>query len=189
MASFRVVYDASVLYPAPLRDFLMELALSNLFAARWTEEIHDEWIRNVLKNRPDLTLERLTRTKNLMNAKVEGCLVTGYEVKIPELQLPDMDDCHVLAAAIHCDASYIVTFNLRDFRDTDLTPYGVQALHPDKFILHLLELDSMAVCQAAQRQRSRLKNPPKAVKEYLETLQQQGLTLTAMRLREVCQEI
>ena len=49
MANFTVIYDANVLYPAPLRDFLMRLALTDLFRARWTEEIHDEWIRNLIR--------------------------------------------------------------------------------------------------------------------------------------------
>ena len=48
-SNFTVVYDACVLYPAPLRDFLMRLALTDLYRARWTNMIHDEWIRNVLK--------------------------------------------------------------------------------------------------------------------------------------------
>src|SRR5438105_4346319 len=51
MANFTVVYDANVLYPAPLRDLLMRLALTDLFRARWTNDIHDEWIRNVLEAR------------------------------------------------------------------------------------------------------------------------------------------
>lgn len=52
---FLVVYDACVLYPpAPLRDLLMHLATSGLFAARWTEQIHDEWTRNLPKKRPEL---------------------------------------------------------------------------------------------------------------------------------------
>jgi hypothetical protein len=42
------VYDACVLYPAPLRDFLMWLALSGAFRARWSAQIHDEWKRNLL---------------------------------------------------------------------------------------------------------------------------------------------
>ena len=45
--SFIVVYDACVLYPAPLRDLLLELAISELFAAKWTDTIHDEWIRSL----------------------------------------------------------------------------------------------------------------------------------------------
>jgi hypothetical protein len=74
---FTVVYDACVLYPAPLRDLLMRLALTDLFRARWTDRIHDEWIRTVLAQRPDLKPEDLERTRSLMNAHVRDCLVTG----------------------------------------------------------------------------------------------------------------
>ena len=49
---FTAVYDACVLYPAPLRDFLMWLGLSGRFRARWSAQIHDEWKRNLLINRP-----------------------------------------------------------------------------------------------------------------------------------------
>ncbi|MBO1064311.1 MULTISPECIES: PIN domain-containing protein [Nostocales] len=104
-----VVYDACVLYPAPLRDFLMWLALTDLFQAKWTDKIHEEWINNVLKNRPDLTYKQLERTKNLMNQNVRDCLVTEYEQLIDELELPDADDRHVLAAAIKSDAEIIVS--------------------------------------------------------------------------------
>lgn len=62
MANFTAIYDACVLYPAPLRDLLMHLALTDLFHAKWTDAIHDEWIRNVLEDRPDLTREQLERT-------------------------------------------------------------------------------------------------------------------------------
>ncbi len=51
---FVVVYDACVLYPAPLRDFLIRLAATGLFSAKWSNQIHDEWIRNVIKQRPEL---------------------------------------------------------------------------------------------------------------------------------------
>ncbi|GAB1540117.1 hypothetical protein NUACC21_27860 [Scytonema sp. NUACC21] len=189
MSNLTVVYDACVLYPAALRDFLVWLALTNLFYAKWTDKIHDEWMRNVLKNRPDITRKQLVRTKNLMNSSVPNCLVTGYESIIPNLQLPDPDDRHILAAAIHCSANIIVTFNLSDFPVKNLNPYRIEAQHPDNFILNLLEQNFTVVCEAAQRQRKTLKNPPKTAEEYLETLKQQGLTLTATHLREVCQEI
>ena len=53
---FTALYDACVLYPFALRDLLIELACTDLFDARWTQEIHD-----VLANRPDLSAERLKR--------------------------------------------------------------------------------------------------------------------------------
>ena len=183
------VYDACVLYPAPLRDFLVWLAITDLFKARWTEEIHSEWMRNVLLNRSDLTLEQLTRTKNLMNANVRDCLVTGYEPLIALFELPDPNDRHVLAAAIRSGASVIVTFNLRDFPDSVLEPYKVEAVHPDEFILRLIDINLTAVCTAAQRQRRTLKNPPKTPDDYLETLSQLGLTLSSATLRSLCKEI
>jgi hypothetical protein len=77
VSNFTVLYDACVLYPAPLRDLLMHLAITDLYRAKWTDAIHDEWIRNVLANRPDLKPEQLQRTRELMNAHVRDCLVTG----------------------------------------------------------------------------------------------------------------
>ena len=54
MNRFTVVYDACVLYPAPLRDLLMRLALTDLYRARWSDQIHEEWITAVLRNRPEV---------------------------------------------------------------------------------------------------------------------------------------
>jgi PIN domain len=103
--------DASVLYPAPLRDLLMHLAQTTLFKARWSNLIHDEWTRNVLEDRPDLSAAQISRTRALMDAHVDGALVTDFEDLIPNLELPDLDDRHVLAAAIRCGANLIVTMN------------------------------------------------------------------------------
>lgn len=183
MSTFTALYDACVLYPAPLRDLLMRLALTDLFRARWTDEIHDEWIRNVLKNRPDLTREQLERTRELMNSHVRDCLVSGYEDLIDGLELPDPDDRHVLAAAIRTRASVIVTFNLADFPSDYLAKHGLEAQHPDEFITHLLDLNPAAVCSAAKSQRASLKNPPKTVEEFLEALAKQRLPETVSRLR------
>jgi|GEM_PF-6108311 hypothetical protein len=59
------VLDACVLYPAPLRDFFMRLAVK-LYQLKWTDEIHEEWIRNVLADRPDLTHDQLIRTREFV---------------------------------------------------------------------------------------------------------------------------
>jgi len=186
VADLTVVYDACVLYPAPLRDFLMWLALTDLFKARWTSRIHDEWISNVLQNRPDLTVEQLTKTRNLMDRNVRDCLVTGFARLIEGLELPDPSDRHVLAAAIRCHADLIITFNLKDFPSQYLQPYGVEAQHPDEFILRLIDLHPTAVCAAANKHRSALKNPPKSREQYLDTLLKQGLSKSSAELHEVC---
>jgi len=183
VAAFTALYDACVLYPAPLRDLLMQLALTDTFRARWTDAIHDEWIRAVLKTRPDLKPEQLERTRQLMNAHVRDCLVTGYEGLIPSLSLPDADDRHVLAAAIVGRADVIVTFNLKDFPASVLNPLGIEAQHPDEFVAQLLGLYPGAVCAALKRQREGLKKPPKTVEEFLPVLEGCGLPLTVAALR------
>jgi predicted nucleic acid-binding protein len=184
MATFTALFDACVLYPAPLRDLLMHLALTDTFRARWTNRIHDEWIRGVLQNRPDLKKEHLERTRSLMDAHVRDCLVTGFEPLIAGLQLPDPDDRHVLAAAIRVGADVIVTFNMSDFPDDALAPYGIEAQHPDDFITHLLDTESISVCLAAKRHRQSLRKPPKTVAEYLDCLAAQQLPATVARLSQ-----
>lgn len=189
MATFTALFDACILYPAPLRDLLMRLALTDMFRARWTNDIHEEWMSNLLANRPDLTRQQLERTRDLMNDNVRDCLVSGYEDLIGGLELPDPDDRHVLAAAIRTRASVIVTFNLRDFPGESLAKYGLEAQHPDEFITHLLDLSPAAVCGAAKEQRAALKNPPKTVDEFLDALANQQLPETVGRLREYSQLI
>jgi len=181
-----VVYDACVLYPAPLRDFLMWLALEDLFRAKWTNEIHDEWIRAVLRDRPELE-PQLARTKELMNANVRDCVVSGYEELIPGISLPDPDDRHVLAAAIKASSHAIVTFNLKDFPESSLSQYGIEAIHPDAFVMCQMELEKNAVLRAAKRHRASLKRPPKSVDEYLSTLAGVQLVETALQLRKYCE--
>ena len=184
MTSFTAVYDACVLYPAPLRDLLMQLALIDLVRGRWSDRIHEEWIRGVLAGRPDLRREQLERTRDLMNRHVRDGLVVDFEGLIPGLTLPDPDDRHVLAAAIRCGAGLIVTFNLRDFPPDQLGPYGIEAKHLDDFVADLFDLDPAAVCTAVKNVRARLRNPPVTAEDYLATLERQGLTETVSLLRD-----
>ena len=177
------VLDACVLYPAPLRDLLMHLTLVDAFRARWTEAIHDEWIRNLLINRPELRLGQLERTRHLMNAHVRDALVENYESLIDTLDLPDKNDRHVLAAAMHIRADVIITFNLRDFPAEKLAPYSINAAHPDEFVVSLIENAADLVCLAAERQRRSLKNPPKSLPEFLAILEKNGLPKTVEQLK------
>ncbi len=54
MASFTALYDACALDPAMLRDTLMRLALTDHFRAKWSEDIHREWMTRLRTKRPDL---------------------------------------------------------------------------------------------------------------------------------------
>lgn len=178
------IYDSCVLYPAPLRDLLMHLALTDLFQAKWTDTIHQEWMKSVLTNRPDLTLDQLQRTRDLMNMHVRDCLVTGHEVLIPTLSLPDPNDHHVLAAAIAASASMIVTYNLKDFPIKSTRTYGIEVWHPDDFVSYFIDTAPSETCAAIQRLRATLKNPVIERKPYLEILERQSLPKTVIKLQE-----
>ena len=133
VSNFAALFDACVLYSAPLSDFVMQLVQTGLFRAKWTDKIHQEWIDNLLENRPDLARSKLERRRDLMNKHAEGSLVTDYEDLIPSLQLPDSEDRHVLAAAIRGRADVIVTNNLKHFPRDTLAKFGIEAQHPDQF--------------------------------------------------------
>jgi hypothetical protein len=160
----------------------MWLGLSGRFRARWSAQIHEEWKRNLLKNRSDLSAAQLERTSSLMDKAIPDALITGHETLIAGLVLPDPDDRHVLAAAIRCNASVIVTFNEKDFPAAALAVYGIETQHPDEFADNLFNLDNAAVVAAAQRQRRNLKNPSVDVDQYLDTLLRQGLVQTTKSL-------
>ncbi len=185
MASFTVVFDACVFYPASLRDLLLRAASTDLFRARWTNTINNEWLRNLLVNRPELDERKLKRTVSLINQSVPDCLVSNYEDLIPSLELPDPNDRHVLAAAIRCDADIIVTTNLKDFPEEILKQHDIEAQHPDTFLVNLFDLSPIIFCKVVREHREALKNPTKTVDEMLDAYMSQGLAVTVTRLREM----
>ena len=178
------VYDACVIYPASLRDLLLCLAEDGLVAPFWSHDIQNEWTRSLLRDQPELRRELLERTCQQMDSHFPNGLVRGYESIIPTLTLPDPNDRHVLAAAIHAEAQCIVTFNLRDFPKAALFPYGIEALSPDEFVWRLIQQMPRTILQVVKKHRLSLLNPPKTADEYLATLEKQGLPKTVAFLRE-----
>jgi predicted nucleic acid-binding protein len=133
--AFIVIYDANVLYPNTLRDLLIRIAQQpHLEQAKWIDQIIDETLRALQKNRPDITEEKAARLRELINGAVRDCLVTGYQSLIEVLDLPDPDDRHVLAAAIKVNAQLIVTKNLKDFPPKTLAQWDIRPKSPDNFV-------------------------------------------------------
>lgn len=182
MSGYTALLDANVLYPAPLRDLLLQLAVTDLFTARWTADIHREWIDALLSDQPHRSRDALERTRALMDLHTRDALVTGYEPLIPSLTLPDPHDRHVLAAAIVGRCDVIVTRNLADFPEDALLPFGIEAQHPDEFLCNQMSLAPGLFCSAVKTVRARLRNPPYSVREYLATLTRQGLVAAAAEL-------
>jgi predicted nucleic acid-binding protein len=172
---FTLVLDACVLYPAPIRDLLLNLADLEIYSSKWSEIIQEEWIRNLLKNRPDLTRQKLQKTAQVMNAAFPDAEVHSFEELIDLIELPDLGDRHVLAAGIKCKADGIITFNTKDFPRENLDQYNIEVYTPDEFIHLLNELNPSIVKQAFENQLASLKNPPISKEKLISVLEKCGL--------------
>src|SRR5260370_6030786 len=163
------VYDACVIYPNFLREFLVRLAIhgrrQGILRVKWTGRIHREWMRAVLRRRPELRVA-LRRTRQLMDGHVRGCRVRGYQRWEQRLALPDENDRHVLAAALACVADVIVTFNTTDFPAATLAPFHIAAAEPDTFVYQLM--NTGIVESAAADHRASLTRPPMSASDYLD---------------------
>jgi hypothetical protein len=74
-------------------DLLIRIGRAGLVQAKWTEDILDEALGSLAHNRPDITKEKLTRLRKLINSAIPDCLVTGYEPLIEGLKLPPRAVC------------------------------------------------------------------------------------------------
>lgn len=178
----RAVLDANVIYPAFLRDVLLRLAASDLYLPHWTERIHDEWIRNVVQDRPDLSPANFQRTRASMDAHFPGALVTGFEALEEQVGGVDAGDRHVAAAALNAGAERIITQNLKHFPAEALLPHGIVAQHPDDFVSDLFRGDAMTTRRVLEAHRAGLQRPPHEPAEYAAAFVRAGLTKSAALL-------
>jgi hypothetical protein len=189
-ARFTAVLDACVLYPVSVADALLSLAVARLYAAKWTMAIEVEWMTSLGRHRPDLQ-GRLHTRRDDMRAAVPDWEVpaAAWQTIAPPPGLPDPDDVHVLSAAVAGHADCIVTLNLKDFPSDVLRPYGLEAIHPDDFLVAQLDLDPITALAAFRDMRLRKKNPPLDAEQFAHALERNGLVSTANWLREAAELI
>ncbi|OLV17326.1 PIN domain-containing protein [Deinococcus marmoris] len=174
--------DANVLYSALPRDLLIRLALAELCEVRWSDEVQDEWTRNLLAMRPDRA-QALTRTRALMERALPQARCHGYESLIPGLALPDPDDRHVLAAALHSGADVLLTFNLKDFPPANVPGGELLVTHPDSWLVDVMVQDEELTLTVVQELLAALRSPRLQVADLAEALDRLTLTRTAEIIR------
>jgi len=102
-----------------------------------------------------------------------------------------LDAC-VLYPVVVCDALLSVAvsglfaakWTTRDFPQPALAPFGLEAIHPDQFLVAQMDLDHLAVLAGFKEQRQRLRNPAMAPQAFADSFERNGLVSTAQRLRE-----
>jgi hypothetical protein len=187
MTRLGVFTDANVLYGSTLRDLLLQLGVDKIVSLRWTEAVHLEWSQALVRSRPDLA-DRVERTRGIMLDALPEALVLDYEHRVDDLDLPDPNDRHVLAAALESGAQLILTSNLRHF-PAEAMPAGVAAIHPDTLLSLLLAADPAPVLAAISKVRHRMAKPPMSPAEFLDALRHALLPLTARALESFQDQI
>ena len=187
---YTVLLDANVLYSVAISDALMEVAATGIYAAKWSKAIDDEWVRNLAKNKKRAEADFHTRRDSMHDACPDWEVPEeGWRLIEPCLSLPDVNDRHVLAAAVAGHADSIVTINIKDFPSSILDPLGITALHPDEFLLQQLQLEPLVVLPAFKAMRARLKNPAFTPEKFVDAMERNGLIQTAAFLGQALQLI
>ena len=132
----RAVLDACVLYPTVLREILLGVAAKGLYTPLWSDRILEEWARATNKLGPGAEVQARAEIALLRAAFPDACLPEVEAIE-RRLILPDPDDVHVLAVAIHGHADCIVTFNAGDFPRHVLAEEGIARRDPDGFLWQL----------------------------------------------------
>jgi predicted nucleic acid-binding protein len=167
---YSAVLDANVLVPSALCDTLLRLAADGFYRPLWSAQILAEVEYAILRVHPGLAPEQVARRVATMDAAFSDAGVTQWEQVAAGLDLPDQDDRHVLAAAIAGGAQAIVTFNLKDFPAEKLAPRGIEARHPDEFLLDQLDLSPSALLDVLVNQAADLTRPPMDLAGLLNSL-------------------
>lgn len=180
---FVVILDANVLFPFRKRDVLLRFSHAGLFRARWSEEILDEWTRNLLALKPQLE-KSIHAQQAAMRDHFPEALVIGHDPLVGALDLSDPDDRHVLAAAIQCGAQHIVTDNLVNFPNDKLEPYDIEAIDADEFLSRTFDLYPAEALTVLRQLRTHYNNPPYSAPEFVLDLTAKGLPRLAARARQ-----
>lgn len=168
MAAHVVVLDANVLYGIEVTDLVLTMATQHLFRPHWSPQILDEVSRN-LKLRDDLDPDAIDRRIGHMNRALPAALEEP-PVWLIEGMPANESDRHVLALAVHVEASVIVTENLRDFPRELVQPFAVEAIDADTFVLKHVERDPTAVLAAIDAMAARRRRYPKTRQDIVEVL-------------------
>ena len=177
-----VLFDACILYPFHLRNVVVQVAVDGLIQARWTDQIHDEWIGNLIVNVPTIPFERMQITRRMMNDALPGATVTNYEHHIPNITLPDAGDRHVVAAAIASGASIVLTWNVRDFPATELQKHRLVAQTPDTLLVDLFDRAPDVLLASLLNARRNLSKTRVSASDFLGIMNNQKLVQLTERI-------
>lgn len=174
---FTCVLDTNVIYPIEIRDLLFWFAHYELYTPKWSVHIFDEW--KEIMSRKGVSEEEILKRIGRANKAFPDALVKNYAPLIDSLNLPDLKDRHVLAAAIKSNADIIVTNNLKDFPAEKLEVYGMVAKTVDDFLTDIIDLNPGTAVEAFRKLVLNRRNPDLDEFQVLDALRKNQLKATA----------
>lgn len=175
--------DANVLHPAFLRATLLWFADERLLRPVWSANVLAEWRRSIKERHEDVTDAKIDELQSKFTEHFPDAEVTGYEPFIDGLNLPDPDDRHVLAAAVVGRCNGIITTNLKHFPPETVGVFGIEVVHPDDFIVNVIDLDENRALAALRRHRAAMTQTNPSADEYLARFERSGLIQSHQRLQ------
>lgn len=152
-AVFAAILDTCVLWPSLQRDFLLSMAVENIYRPLWSEAILQELERHEeLKlmdrgSEPAEASAKAGRLIEMMRRAFDDAIVTGWEPLDGSYGLPDPDDEHLVAAAVIGGAGAIVTENFKDL-PRDKVPGHIKILGCVKFATESADVNPEAAARA-----------------------------------------
>ena len=181
---YSALMDANVLHPAFLRSAMLWFASERLFRPVWSADILVEWRRSLKRRHSDISEKKLDQLQAMMCDQFPDAIVEGYQPIASILDLPDPDDRHVLAAAIVGKCQGIITANLKHFPADKVAPYQMEVIHPDDFIVNIIDIDRTKALTACRHHRAAMTVSKPSQEEYLERFKIAGLVQAHARLSE-----
>ncbi|MFI9506860.1 PIN domain-containing protein [Nocardia sp. NPDC052566] len=172
---FSALLDTCVLWPSLQRDFLLSLAVENLYRPLWSDtilaelELHEARKLVDRGQDPRQAQARATRLVTVMTDAFDDALVCGWEPLEGSFGLPDPDDEHVVAAAVVSGAGAIVTENRKHF-PTERLPSELQVIGAAEFAANTCAVDPTRALVAVHKLSLRHRNPARSIDELLAVL-------------------
>jgi predicted nucleic acid-binding protein len=180
MAAFPAFLDTCSLFGSYLCDTMLRLAEAGAYRPLWSAGVLDELQRNLVKR--GIGEEAVTHRIGQMRRSFPDAEVSGYETLVEQMTC-DVKDRHVLAAAVRSHAEVLVTFNVTDFPEASVTPYDIEVVSPDDFLLDQLDLYPGLTVAALQAQAASYISPPMTVEDLLGRLAAAGIPRFAAEAR------
>lgn len=144
LADYRVCLDACVLANYAVSDLLLRLAekpriYTPVFSGMILEEVRRTHIE---KLKWGIAIADSWQTA--IRESFPEAIVSDFESAIPSMSNSEKDR-HVVAAALAGSAQSIITFNLKDFQQAHLERWGIDALHPQDYLITLFEMKAELV--------------------------------------------